>query len=297
MAESPEYPISLQPTGAVLVVQTQAGDALDHSGPANAVYTIPTSGGELHGVGTLPMGWLAIAGGTAYYVTHLTGDVYAMKVDNGGPRHVVRHMVDIANGIAPIDGGLIVIGHVDGARPDSAFRIDLSSGEVFPVTLPANSATTTQLERAGSHGTTLLADGLKGTTLRINARGEISVIAAPPGPIDCLVTTAVTVWWFRRSPGDNSLPELYNAPLTGGPAVQVPDPRKDSEKTVSCAANDRALFYSKGRQLVERSEDGQSRVIAVARGFIGAIGADDMAVYWSEELPTGNWSIRSLPVH
>lgn len=297
LAESPEYPILLQPAGSVLVVQTQGGDTLDHTGPANGVYTLPTTGGELRVVGTLPMGWITLAGGTAYYVTHLTGDVYAMKVANGAPQHVARHIVDIANGIAPIDGGLIVIGDVGGASPDSAFRIDLTSGSVSPVTLPANSATSTVLERTTSHGTTLLADNLRGTTLRITARGEISVVAAPPGPIDCLVTTAANVWWFRQSLGDNALPELYSAPLDGGPAVQVPDPRKANEKTVACAANDRGLFYTKGRQLIERSERGESRVITTAHGEFGAIGADDATVYWSEKLPNGKWSIRSLPVH
>ncbi|MEO6776288.1 MAG: hypothetical protein ABI467_25275 [Kofleriaceae bacterium] len=297
LAEIPDMPIGIQPAGGVLVLQTQGGDALDKSGPANGVYSLATKGGELHMLGTLRTGWMTVAGGVAYYVTTLGGDVYAMKINNGAPQHVAQHVVDTANGIAAFDGGLLVIGRVGNGRPDRAFRIDLTSGTVSPVTLPANSATTSPLQRWSSASATLLSDELNGTTLRVDPQGAISVIAAPPGAIECVATTATQVWWFRQTLGDGSVPELYAAPLAGGTPVHIADTRTAGEKSVGCAANARDMFYSKGRQIFERPEQGEARAIATMNGELGELSADDNALYWSEKLPSGKWSIRTLPVH
>lgn len=297
LAEIPDIPIAIQSTAGLLVLQTQGGEASDARGPVNGIYTLATKGGDPQIVGTLPAGSMTLAGRTAYFVTNVGGDVYAMQLENGAPQHVAQHVVDTANGIAASDGALLVIGRVANGRPDTAFRIDLKSGAVSPVPLPANSATTSPLQQWSTPNATLLSDELNGTTLRVDAHGAISVVAAPVGPIECVVTTATRVWWFRRSLGDAQLPELFTAPLSGGTPTQVSDPRKPDETWVACTANDRDLFYMKGRTLMERSEQGESRAVATVKGELGAIGADDNAVYWSEKLPSGKWSIRSISVH
>ncbi len=290
--------------GAKLVVQTQRGETADDTGPANGIYTV-TPGGDLHLLGVLPAGSISIATGVAYYVTNMSGDVYAINLDDGAPRHVRQHVIDQANGIVAVDGAVIVIGQVMGqvGYETRAIRVDLKTGALAPVALPdptAAAATSGELEVARAGDATFVAYEIASTTLKVSNRGEIAAVSAPAGPIQCIAVTATTVWWFRQtlaSQQPGALIELFSAPIKGGPAVQVPDPRKSDDPGVACAANDRELFYTKGRAIVARTADGKTRMVTTAKGELSAIAANNTAVYWAEKLPKGTWSIRSVPVN
>jgi hypothetical protein len=292
----PGAPVRIQAVGDTLIIEAYGDEEITDHGPLVDILAMPMAGGSVRTLAVLLQGPLLVDRGLIYYATEVGrevgGELYVIKPE-GGVQHIPIRFEGTINGLAVVDGALIV---VRGGTEWS--RVDLKTATVSSVTAPAPTMNGFFSEHRGDKN--FLVSWSTGTTFQIARDGTASVVVAPPGRIHCVAVTDNNIWWFRqtlREEDPKSLPELYTAPIGGArPPVKVVEENPIPEGPVACAANSREVVYTKGQTIVTRTADGKTSQIAAIHGTFAQMYASETAVYWGEELSPKKWVIRSAPL-
>lgn len=278
-----------------LIAQAEAGKTMRY-----IVFAVPLNGSVMREIARPPVGQLYAVDESIVYAT-TEGEL--LLLGQGTSRKIAS-----AKAVSPVlyRGAVLAVADdpEDEKVASGVIRVDLETGKVARLQ-PSFSSIARFVHAAADDTGVFFTDSMNGETLRVSGE-RVERIAGPSGWVSCIAIGRERLWWIQREPTrptdkPDDRPRQFSImwmPPAGG---KVTTAAHVSGFDAGCTSDGDGLIFFVDNKLMSIKGAEAVRVLARARGSLGAIAIDERAVYWTEPVenkpPFRHWAIRTLPLH